>query len=156
MKSSDVMKSKLAPKGILIIFFLVAYEILKLFPFVDSVLLGYRVVDWLHLILSLSIIGILVTAFSGLQDFIDALLSEILKDKYDKWSGPKKKSWQSFVHNSLVVILLLIAYQIVSRDMTVFLGRTAFDTILRILILLGGLGYVYKAYQDLKDFLDKK
>jgi len=156
MKSEEIFKKQLLPKIVLVVFLLIAYEILKLFPFMDKNILGNKVIDWLHLLLSISIIGIFIGAFTGLKELARSVLQEVMKEKIKDWSEVKSKSMDSFLTNCLIVIILLIAYQLSSKDLTVFLGNTLFDTLIRIGILVAGLFFVYKAYIDLKSFLEQK
>lgn len=155
MDTTTILKKKLLPKAIILVFLIIAFEIFKLFPLMDKPILGpYLVIMWLHAIKSVFFIAILVGSFNDIRELVIAIFSENFKEKYFSWTEDKKKSLSAFIFDCLVVALVLISYAIISMDLTIFITNTTLDILVMVLILISGVLFVYKAYVDLKKLLE--
>ena len=156
MTSANLFKKKLLPQFVLIIFGLIAYEIIITFPFTNIKLWEHQVNSWVRLILDVFIISVLLISLPVLRDFVIAFIAESIKKRYGKWSNTKKRSFSSIIFYSLTVLIVFIAYCIISKDITTFLSGTVFDTIVRVVLLLICLYFLYRAYVSINKWLKAK
>lgn len=154
MKSSVVFKKQLLPKIVLIVFSLIAYEIIITFPFMSKELLGYWVNTWVHLILNIVIVAILLSITPSIKDFIFSMIYETMKQKLDKWGENKRYELKNMVFYLVLVIVIFISYSILTEDITTFLSGSVFDTIARIIFLILGLYFLYKSYIHFNNWLN--
>jgi len=157
MKSSEVFTKKLLPKIVLIVFIVIAYQILLLFPkLIIKEFLGQMLSVWLHLARNVFIIIIMFGSFPAVKELSVVILKESLKDKYDKWTDEKKLNLNSFLTNCLYLVIIFISYRLLIFDITMFFNESMFETLINILILITCIFFLYKAYMDLKSFLESK
>ena len=155
MKSANIFKKLILPKIVLVVIIMIAHEVVISFPFMRTVLWGKYVQNWVDLLKNLLVIVVLILAVPGFKDFFNSLISETLKDKYEKWTQLKKDSLLSMFSNFSAVIIVFISYKIISDDINLFVETTTFDTIIRILFLIVGLFLLYKGYMHFNKWVNE-